>query len=300
MCLKIKYEMEDKVSNYISKQNSGARVIRDELRATGRAKASDGQPVEDVKITNDHAFYKLICKKRAHGDFSVGQFYSLYYDISEKMIKKPFTIKEMNEFCEKDGIPSFTVDELLTLVPKDETKCYVNYETNSVRNHDHGCIAGKINIEASYTKADSVDRQSYQNCIVDSDVYYKFIHDKVNVGTLRSWVFESLDVSQSSEKSMREYLKDNPSVYDQELKDWLRANPEGNFKKWLSDPLNKGYTDVEYNVLYEKISEELVHTSMSIDQIKEIYSKYGITLPAESEFEGLKKVQEETKSSKIL
>ncbi|WP_244953450.1 hypothetical protein [Wolbachia pipientis] len=87
------------------------------------------------------------------------------------------------------------------------------------------------------------------------------------------------------------------SSYDQELKAWLRDNPEGNLKGWLSDPANKGYTNVEYNVLYEKISEELVHTSMSIDQIKGIYNKYDITPPTESEFGGIKKVQEETRSS---
>ncbi|MDG7055834.1 MAG: hypothetical protein LJD31_04925, partial [Wolbachia endosymbiont of Menacanthus eurysternus] len=44
-------------------------------------------------------------------------------------------------------------------------------------------------------------------------------------------------------------------------------------------------------------SEELVHTSMSVDQIKEVYNKYGITPPTESDFEGLKKVQEETRAS---
>lgn len=283
--------------NYMSIQNSKTRVIKDELQTTGRVKAKDDESVENVKITNDHAFYKLICEKQAHGNVSVKQFDSLYYEISEKMIKKPFTIKEINDFCKEKGIPLFTTDELLTLVPKDDTKCYVDYETNSVRNHDHGYIADKINIKASYTEVGSVDHQSYQNYIVDSDAYYKFIHNKVNVGTLRSWVFKNLDESRLSEESMRKYLENDPNIRDQGLKDWLRDNPEGSLKEWLSDPTNKGYTMAEYHALYEKISEELVHTSMSIDQIKEIYNKHGITPPTESEFGGMKKVQEETRSS---
>ncbi|MDR2978380.1 MAG: hypothetical protein LBU56_03095 [Rickettsiales bacterium] len=287
--------MEDKMSNYISKQNSGTRVVRDELQTTGRVKANDDQSVEDVKITNDHAFYKLICEKQAHGDFSVEQFDLLYKKISEEMIKKPFTIKEINDFCREKDIPSFTVDELLTLVPEEDTKCYVNYETNSVRNHDHGYMADQINIKASYIKADLVNHQDYQNYIVDSDAYYKFIYKKRVEGAIRSWVLENLD--KSSEESMRKYLESDPNIRDQELKDWLKANPEGDLREWLSDPANKGHTNVEYNVLYEKISEELVHTSISVDQIKEIYNKYDITPPTESDFEGLKKVQEETRAS---
>jgi hypothetical protein len=189
----------------------------------------------------------------------------------------------------------FTTDELLTLVPKEDTKCYVNYETNPVKTHDHGYMADQINIKASYIRADSVNHQDCQNYVVDSDAYYKFIYKKMVEGSIRSWVLENLDGSKSSEDSMREYLKN--SSYDQELKAWLRDNPEGNLKGWLSDPANKGYTDVEYHVLYEKISEELVHTSMNIDQIKEIYTKYSITPPTDSELEGMKKVQEETRSS---
>lgn len=282
------------MSNYMSIQNSKTRVIKNELQTTGRVRAND-QSVEDIKITNDHAFYKLICEKQAHGDVSVEQFNSLYYEISEKMIKKSFTIQEINDFCKEKGIPLFTTDELLTLVPKEDTKCYVNYETNSVKTHDHGYMADQINIKASYIRADSVNHQDCQNYVVDSDAYYKFIYKKMVEGSIRSWVLENLDGSKSSEDSMREYLKN--SSYDQELKAWLRDNPEGNLKGWLSDPANKGYTNVEYNVLYEKISEELVHTSMSIDQIKGIYNKYDITPPTESEFGGIKKVQEETRSS---
>ncbi|WP_261983809.1 hypothetical protein [Wolbachia pipientis] len=282
------------MSNYMSIQNSKTRVIKNELQTTGRVRAND-QSVEDVKITNDHAFYKLICEKQAHGDVSVEQFNSLYYEISEKMIKKPFTTQEINDFCKEKGIPLFTTDELLTLVPKEDTKCYVNYETNSVKTHDHGYMADQINIKASYIRADSVNHQDCQNYVVDSDAYYKFIYKKMVEGSIRSWVLENLDGSKSSEDSMREYLKN--SSYDQELKAWLRDNPEGNLKGWLSDPANKGYTNVEYNVLYEKISEELVHTSMSIDQIKGIYNKYDIIPPTESEFRGIKKVQEETRSS---
>ncbi len=253
--------MESKMSDYMSIQNSKTRVIKDELQTTGRVRAND-QSVEDVKIINDHAFYKLICEKQAHGDVSVEQFNSLYYEISEKMIKKPFTIQEINDFCKEKSIPLFTTDELLTLVPKEDTKCYVNHETNSVKTHDHGYMADQINIKASYIRADSVNHQDCQNYVVDSDAYYKFIHEKRGEGSMR-----------------------------------LRDNPEGNLKGWLSDPANKGYTNVEYNVLYEKISEELVHTSMSIDQIKGIYNKYDITPPTESEFRGIKKVQEETRSS---
>lgn len=233
-------------------QNSKTRVIKDELQTTGRVRANDDQSVEDVKITNDHAFYKLICEKQAHGDFSVKQFDLLYEEISEEMMKKPFTIKEINDFCREKGIPLFTTDELLTLVPEEDTRCYVNYETNSVRNHDHGYMADQINIKASYIEADSVNHQDYQNYIVDSDAYYKFIYKKMVEGSTRSWVLENLD--QSSEESMRKYLESDPNVYDQELKAWLRDNPEGNLKDWLSDPLNRGYTDVEYHVLYEKIS----------------------------------------------
>ncbi|MDR2045516.1 MAG: hypothetical protein LBP77_00730 [Rickettsiales bacterium] len=280
--------------NYMSIQNSKTRVIKNELQTTGRVRAND-QSVEDVKITNDHAFYKLICEKQAHRDVSVEQFKLLYNEISEKMIKKPFTIKEINDFCKEKGIPLFTTDELLTLVPKEDTKCYVNYETNSVKTHDHGYMADQINIKASYIRADSVNHQDCQNYVVDSDAYYKFIYKKMVEGSIRSWVLENLDGSKSSEDSMREYLKN--SSYDQELKAWLRDNPEGNLKGWLSDPANKGYTDVEYHVLYEKISEEFVHTSMNIDQIKEIYNKYSITPPTDSELEGMKKVQEETRSS---
>ncbi|WP_353277866.1 hypothetical protein [Wolbachia endosymbiont (group A) of Agelastica alni] len=282
------------MSNYMSIQNSKTRVIKNELQTTGSVRAND-QSVEDVKITNDHAFYKLICEKQAHGDVSVEQFNSLYYEISEKMIKKPFTIQEINDFCNEKGIPLFTTDELLTLVPKEDTKCYVNYETNSVKTHDHGYMADQINIKASYIRADSVNHQDCQNYVVDSDAYYKFIYKKMVEGSIRSWVLENLDGSKSSEDSMREYLKN--SSYDQELKAWLRDNPEGNLKGWLSDPANKGYTNVEYHVLYEKISEKLVHTSMNIDQIKEIYNKHDITPPTDSEFGGIKKVQEETRSS---
>lgn len=286
--------MEGKMSNYMSIQNSKTRVIKNELQTTGSVRAND-QSVEDVKITNDHAFYKLICEKQAHGDVSVEQFNSLYYEISEKMIKKPFTIQEINDFCNEKGIPLFTTDELLTLVPKEDTKCYVNYETNSVKTHDHGYMADQINIKASYIRVDSVNHQDCQNYVVDSDAYYKFIYKKMVEGSIRSWVLENLDGSKSSEDSMREYLKN--SSYDQELKAWLRDNPEGNLKGWLSDPANKGYTNVEYHVLYEKISEKLVHTSMNIDQIKEIYNKHDITPPTDSEFGGIKKVQEETRSS---
>lgn len=38
------------------------------------------------------------------------QFKLLYNEISE-MIKKPFTIKEINDFCKEKGIPLFTTDE---------------------------------------------------------------------------------------------------------------------------------------------------------------------------------------------
>ncbi|MDR1139862.1 MAG: hypothetical protein LBJ80_02250 [Rickettsiales bacterium] len=283
------------MSNYISKQNNGTRVIKDELQTTGRVRVKDDQSVESVKITNDHAFYKLICEKQAHDDFSVKQFDLLYYEISEKMMKKPFTIKEINDFCKKEDIPLFTVDELLTLVPKNDIKHYVNYETNSVRNHDHGYMAGQIGIKTSYINADSIDHQDYQNYIVDSDAYYKFIHKKMGEGTIRNDALKKLD--KSGKEKVRKDLETDPGIYDQELKDWLKANPEGDLREWLSDPANKGYTNVEYNVLYEKISEELVHTSMNIDQIREIYNKYGITPPTESEFEGLKKVQEKTRSS---
>lgn len=287
--------MEGKMSNYISRQNNKTRVIKDELQTTGRVRANDDQSVKNVKITNDHAFYKLICEKRAHGDVSTEQFNSLYYEISEEMIKKPFTIQEINDFCKEKGIPLFKTDELLTLVPKEDTKCYVDYEINSARNHDHGYIADQINIKASYIEKNLIDHQDYQNYIVDSDAYYKFIHKKMVEGSIRSWVLENLDGSKSSKDSMREYLKNSSS--DQELKAWLRDNPEGNLKGWLSDPANKGYTNVEYNVLYEKISEELVHTSMSINQIKGIYNQYGITPPTESELRGMKKIQEETRSN---
>lgn len=240
----------------------------------------------------------MICEKQAHGDVSVEQFNSLYYEISEKMIKKPFTIQEINDFCNEKGIPLFTTDELLTLVPKEDTKCYVNYETNSVKTHDHGYMADQINIKASYIRVDSVNHQDCQNYVVDSDAYYKFIYKKMVEGSIRSWVLENLDGSKSSEDSMREYLKN--SSYDQELKAWLRDNPEGNLKGWLSDPANKGYTNVEYHVLYEKISEKLVHTSMNIDQIKEIYNKHDITPPTDSEFGGIKKFRRKQDQVSIM
>lgn len=270
-------------------QNSKTRVIKDELQTTGRVRANDDQSVEDVKITNDHAFYKLICEKQAQGDFSVEQFDLLYKEISEEMIKKPFTIKEINDFCREKDIPSFTVDELLTLVPEEDTKCYVNYETNSVRNHDHGYMADQINIKASYIEADSVNHQDYQNYIVDSDAYYRFIYKKLTM----SHALKELEGGKTEEQ-VRESLS---NINRKEIKELLEEAPQGSMKEWLSDPLNRGYTNVEYNVLYEKISEELVYTSMSVDQIKEIYNKYSITPPTESDFEGLKKVQEETRAS---
>ncbi len=278
--------MEGKMSNYI--QNSGTRVIRDELQATGKVRENEDQPVENIKITNDHAFYKLICEKLVQGDFSVEQFNLLHYDISEKMIEKPFTIKEINDFCEKNDIPLFTVNELLTLVPKDDIKCYVDYETDSVRNHDHGYIADQINIKASYIKADLVNHQSYQDYITDSDTYYGFIYKKLIV----SDALEKLERGET-EAQIRESLG---NINRKEIKELLEKVPQGSLKEWLSDPANKGYTDVEYHVLYEKISEELVHTSMSINRIKEIYDKYGIVPPTESEFESLKKVQGEKRS----
>ncbi|WP_410542597.1 hypothetical protein [Wolbachia endosymbiont of Tetranychus urticae] len=283
------------MSNYISRQT---RVIKDELQTTGRVRANDDQSVENVKITNDHAFYKLICEKQAHGDVSTEQFNSLYYDISEKMIRKPFTIQEINNFCKEKGIPLFEINELLTLVPKDETKCYADYEVNSVRGHDHGYMADQINIKASYIEKSSIDHPDYQNYIVDSDSYYKFIYKKLILETLRDRALDMFNGGKTEEQ-VREYLNrintSNKTV--KEVKELLENTPEGSLKKWLDDPLNKGYTDVEYHVLYEKISEELVHTSMSVDQIKGIYNQYGITPPIESELEGMKKVQEETRSS---
>ncbi|GFQ82684.1 uncharacterized protein TNCT_725041 [Trichonephila clavata] len=285
------------MSNYMSIQNSKTRVIKNELQTTGRVRAND-QSVEDVKITNDHAFYKLICEKQAHGDVSVEQFNSLYYEISEKMIKKPFTIQEINDFCKDKGIPLFTTDELLTLVPKDETKYYVDYETNSVRGHDHGYMADQINIKASYIEKDLINHPDYQNYIMDSDSYYKFIYKKLILETLRDRALDMFNGGKTEEQ-VREYLNrintNNKTI--KEVKELLEAVSEGSLKGWLNDPLNKGYTDVEYHVLYEKISEELVHTSMSIDQIKGIYNQYGITPPTDSELGGMKKVQEETRSS---
>lgn len=102
-----------------------------------------------------------------------------------------------------------------------------------------------------------------------------------------------------TEEQVREYLNriNTSNKIIREVKESLENIPEGSFKGWLDDPLNKGYTNVEYHVLYEKISEELVHTSMSIDQIKGIYNQYGIIPPTESELRGMKKVQEETRSS---
>ncbi|WP_264336894.1 MULTISPECIES: hypothetical protein [unclassified Wolbachia] len=268
------------------------------MQTTGRVRTNDDQSVENVKITNDHAFYKLICEKRAHGDVSTEQFNSLYYDISEKMIKKPFTIQEINDFCKEKGIPLFTTDELLTLVPKDETKCYADYEVNSVRGHDHGYMADQINIKASYIEKNLIDHQDYQNYIVDSDSYYKFIYKKSTLETLRDRALDMFNDGKTEEQ-VREYLNriNTSNKIIREVKESLENIPEGSFKGWLDDPLNKGYTNVEYHVLYEKISEELVHTSMSIDQIKGIYNQYGIIPPTESELRGMKKVQEETRSS---
>lgn len=290
--------MEGKMPNYMSIQNSKTRVIKNELQTTGRVKANDDQSVENVKITNDHAFYKLICEKRAHGDVSTEQFNSLYYNISEEMIKKPFTIQEINNFCKEKSIPLFTTDELLTLVPKDETKCYTDYKVNSVRGHDHGYMADQINIKASYIEKNLIDHPDYQNYIMDSDSYYNFIYKKLILETLRDRALDMFNGGKTEEQ-VREYLNrintSNKTV--KEVKELLETVSEGSLKEWLNDPLNKGYTDVEYHVLYEKISEELVHTSMNIDQIKEIYNKYSITPPTDSELEGMKKVQEETRSS---
>jgi hypothetical protein len=85
--------MEGKMPNYMSIQNSKTRVIKNELQTTGRVRAND-QSVEDVKITNDHAFYKLICEKQAHRDVSVEQFKLLYNEISEKMIKNLLLLRK--------------------------------------------------------------------------------------------------------------------------------------------------------------------------------------------------------------
>ena len=272
------------------------RVIRDELKTTGKTIA-DVQSIESTKVTNDHAFYKLIYEKMIHGDFSSEQFNLLYREISEKMTKKPFTVQEINTFCKTNGIPVFTKDELLTLIPKEETKCYVDYEKQSVKSHDHGYMDSKVNVAASYLEANLVRDNIDQSYIVDSDAYYKFIYGKMVEGNIRGWALENLDGSDASEKRMREYLKDNDQIPDKELKEWIRDNPEGNLRNWLSKPANQGYTLAEYNALYEQVSEKLVHTSMNIDQIKKVYEKYGIIPPTESEFDGLKSKQQETRST---
>ncbi|MBV0899566.1 MAG: hypothetical protein KTV77_02240 [Wolbachia endosymbiont of Fragariocoptes setiger] len=95
---------------------------------------------------------------------------------------------------------------------------------------------------------------------------------------------------------MRDHLTNNSSITDKVLRNWVRDNPDVDLKAWLSDSANKGYTREEYNALYEKISEELVHTSMSINTIKNIYKKYNITPPTDEEFDMLKDKQSETRS----
>ncbi|WP_333023502.1 hypothetical protein [Wolbachia endosymbiont of Pentidionis agamae] len=265
--------------------SKNTRVIQDAINQTGR---SGTESVEDVKITNDHAFYKLICEKVAHRDFSVPQFNLLYNEISEKMIHKPFTIQEVNDFCRKKGVPLFKVDELLKLVPED-TKDYVDYKTNTVKNQDHGYIAENIKVQALFTKADLVDHHIDQNYIVDSDAYYGFLYAQ----HVANYIFKNLEKG-VNEQSIRQSLN---LIKRQEVKDLLEKIPNGGMKEWFNDQKNRGYTDEENHVLYEKISEELVHTSMNINQIKEIYNKYNITPPTEDEFKGLVKIQEEKRSS---
>ncbi|MBV0899567.1 MAG: hypothetical protein KTV77_02245 [Wolbachia endosymbiont of Fragariocoptes setiger] len=172
-------------------QKDITRVIKEELQKTGRIRENN-EPIENIKITNDHAFYKLICEKEAHSDLSSEEFNLLYNEISEKMISRPFTIKEINDFCTQKNIKTFSLEELLSLVPREVSECYVDYENNSVKDHNHGYIGREIKIKASYQNADLVQDNSDQGYITDSNSYYKFIYNKMAGGNIRSWVLQNL------------------------------------------------------------------------------------------------------------
>ncbi|AWK14507.1 hypothetical protein SK355_05805 [Candidatus Fukatsuia symbiotica] len=157
-----------------------SRIIQNLLKKTNGIRVVNDS-IAEVKITNDHAFYKLICEKAAHFDYSVKQFNLLYFNIYEEMMKRSFTILEINNHCEINNIPVFNMDELLTLIPKETRKNYIDYQRNTIRNDQHEYLSNKVNIVASYIEieAESIANCSHQDYIVDSDIYYKFIYKKL-------------------------------------------------------------------------------------------------------------------------
>lgn len=214
------------------------QVEKEQLSETGQIQRRN-ESVLAVKITNDHAFYKLICEKASHYDYSVKQFNLLYFNISEAMIKKPFTIKEIDDFCNENDIPLFSNDELLTLVPKKE-RPNNEYTANREGAPQHDYLSGSIDINASYIEKNAVPQESQQNYIIDADVFYKFIYKKL---------------------------------------------------------CNSEYTYTQYNILYERISEELIHTRLSIDEIMAKYAECGISPPKQEEIEELITKQKQTRST---
>lgn len=204
------------------------QVEKEQLIETGQIQRRN-ESFLAVKITNDHAFYKLICEKASHYDYSVKQFNLLYFNISEAMIKKPFTIKEIDDFCNENDIPLFSNDELLSLVPKKE-RPNNEYAANRGGAQQHDYLSGSIDINASYIEKNAVPQESQQNYIIDADVFYKFIYKKL---------------------------------------------------------CNSEYTYTQYNILYEPISEELIHTRLSIDEIMAKYAECGISPPTQEEIEEL-------------
>ncbi|WP_353277201.1 latrotoxin-related protein [Wolbachia endosymbiont (group B) of Villa cingulata] len=255
--------------------NVKTRVIENELKKTSRFpsgfQVEGSKLIKNMKITNDLAFWSLAREKEAHGDILAKELGLLRDKIYSKMGKTPFTICEISYFCKKNNI-NFSENDLLLLIPKKESKYYINYEAHSVRKYDSRYLTSKVKVEVSYRDTDLVCHPDYKNYIADATIYKAFLECKLAMG-------KGLSACIGKQSSQVE-------------------NESFTFKAKEIEyyPINIGYTKIEFNLLLEKIYSKLWYTPFSTDEIKLVYSKYNIKPPMDIEFESMKSLQEEKRS----
>ncbi len=172
-------QQEGKIAMQIEGLHSQVRALFKSIGEEDTTRNDGVIPVYDHQLTPNelatdvldaHAFYRMITKKRAAGEYNDEQFDNLFIGISENLTKAPMTVAGIITFYQNHQIPPLSDNELRALS---------THASQTRGNKDNDYI--KETMTVSYkTALESLSMTDSRNTpvIKDADSFYKLIFNK--------------------------------------------------------------------------------------------------------------------------